>query len=101
MPEMLPTLNPEGVVLVEPTTTDPTLDGDHERMTHIILEGYKIPTGDVLPTGNSVVEGMINGTPVKALCGKVWTPGRDPKRYPLCPTCAEIAKAKGWKLPAR
>ncbi len=80
---------------------EPTLDGDHERMTHIVLEGYTPEGGDFVPVGNSVVEGMVNGTPVRALCGKIWTPGRDPKRYPLCPSCAEIATANGWKLPAR
>ena len=27
--------------VIEPTTTDPILDeGDHERFTHIVLEGY-------------------------------------------------------------
>ena len=43
---------------------------------------------------------MVNRTPVKALCGKIWVPGRDPKRYPLCPTCKELATGMGWKLPA-
>lgn len=100
MPEPLITLDPEGDVLVEPRTGDPSLDGDHERMSHIVLEGYKVRSGDFLSAGNSVVEGMVNGTAVRALCGKVWTPGRDPKRYPLCRTCAEIAKERGWKLPA-
>ena len=33
---------------------------------------------------------MVTGTPVTALCGKVWVPSRDPKRYPVCPTCKEI-----------
>jgi len=47
-----------------------------------------------------VVEGIVNGTAVRALCGKEWVPGRDPKRYGLCPTCKEIAESKGWKIPA-
>jgi hypothetical protein len=33
---------------------------------------------------------MVNGTPVIALCGKVWVPSRDPQKYPVCPTCKEI-----------
>lgn len=79
----------------------PTLDdGDHERFTHIVLEGYTPKDGDFVPLENSVVEGMINATPVRALCGKVWVPGRDPQKYPVCPTCKEIAQAMGWKLPA-
>jgi hypothetical protein len=27
---------------------------------------------------------------VIALCGKVWVPGRDPKKFPVCPVCKEI-----------
>jgi hypothetical protein len=42
----------------------------------------------------------VNAVPVRALCGKEWVPGRDPKRYGLCPTCKEIAESMGWKLPA-
>jgi hypothetical protein len=69
-------------------------------MSHIVLEGFQPEKGDFVSTGNSVVEGIVNGTAVKALCGKVWTPGHDPKRYPLCPTCKEIAEARGWMVPA-
>jgi hypothetical protein len=88
-------------VSVSPVETDPLLDGDHERLTHIVLEGYTPKEGgDFVPVGNSVVEGMINGTPVTALCGKVWVPGRDPRRYPLCGTCKEIAEGMGWKVPS-
>jgi hypothetical protein len=32
----------------------------------------------------------LSGDAVIALCGKVWVPGRDPNRYPVCPTCKEI-----------
>lgn len=74
-------------------------EGDHERFAHIVLEGYTPKDGEFVPLDNSVVDGMINATPVKALCGKVWVPGRDPQKYPLCPTCKEIATAMGWSLP--
>ena len=80
-------------------TTPQVDEGDHERFTHIVLEGYTPKKGDFVPLGNSVVEGMINATPVRALCGKVWVPGRDPQKYPLCPTCKERASALGWSLP--
>jgi hypothetical protein len=82
------------------TTSVPVTDeGDHERFTHIVLEGYTPKEGDFVALGNSVVEGMINSTPVTALCGKVWVPGRDPQKYPLCPTCREVATSLGWSLP--
>jgi len=76
------------------------LDGDHERMAHIVLEGFSRDEGEFIAAGPSVVEGIVNGTPVRALCGKVWVPGRDPRRYPLCPTCKEIAEKLGWPVPS-
>lgn len=85
---------------IAPVNVDPELDGDHERMAHIVLEGVKFGEDDFVSVGPSVVEGMVNGTAVKALCGKIWVPGRDPKKYPLCPTCKEIAESQGWKVPA-
>jgi len=77
-----------------------TEEGDHERMAHIVLEGFRPEGGEYVSAGPSVVEGIVNGTPVRALCGKTWVPNRDPKRYPLCPTCKEIAEQMGWRLPA-
>lgn len=38
-----------------------------------------------------VTEGYVMGTPVVALCGKVFVPHRDPKKYPLCKHCEDIA----------
>jgi hypothetical protein len=84
-------------VVVESTTR--LDDGDHERFTHLVLEGYTPKNGEFVALENSVVEGMINATPVRALCGKVWVPGRDPKKYPICPTCKEIAESLGWSVP--
>lgn len=76
-----------------------TEEGDHERFTHIVLEGFHVGVDDFVKAGNSVVEGMITSTPIVALCGKVWVPGKDPTRYPVCPSCKEIAAARGWRVP--
>lgn len=54
-----------------------TEDGDHERHAHYA-------------PADEVTEALIMGTPVVALCGKVWVPHRDPNKYPVCPTCREI-----------
>lgn len=91
-------LQPQTTVLVRPVQT--VEDGDHDRFTHIVLEGYTPDDGEFVALENSVVGGMINATPVKALCGKVWVPGRDPAKYPLCATCKEIAQSLGWSLPS-
>ncbi|HEV3213413.1 MAG TPA: DUF3039 domain-containing protein [Acidimicrobiales bacterium] len=85
--------------VLEATSTTVTEDGDHERFTHIVLEGFNVSEDEFVATGNSVVAGMVNATPVVALCGKTWVPGRDPARYPICPTCKDIAQSMGWKLP--
>lgn len=34
---------------------------------------------------------MIEGFEVEALCGKVWIPSRDPKKYPVCEPCIDEA----------
>lgn len=63
--------------------------GDHDRFAHIV------PGKDGRPGRDVVLEAMINGTPVTALCGHRWIPSRDPERFPLCPTCKEIARELG------
>jgi Protein of unknown function (DUF3039) len=52
-------------------------DGDHERFAHYVAKG-------------KLVDAMVTGTPLTALCGKVWVPSRDPKKYPVCPACKQI-----------
>ena len=90
-----------GGTTLAPQRPAPDLDeGDHDRMAHIVLEGYTPKHGDFVSMGPSVVEGIVNRTAVRALCGKEWVPGRDPARYGLCPTCKEIAESMGWKIPA-
>jgi hypothetical protein len=59
-----------------------TNDGDHERFAHYVKKG-------------DIVRSAVEGMPIEALCGKVWIPDRDPKKYPVCPTCKEVlAKLK-------
>lgn len=52
-------------------------EGDHERFSHFVPK-------------DKLTEAMVMGTPVIALCGKVWVPSRDPQRFPVCPECKEI-----------
>ncbi len=37
-----------------------------------------------------VVEARIYGTPLEALCGKVFVPQRDPTKLPMCAACKDI-----------
>ena len=92
---------------VEVTTNPVVDDGDHERFTHIVLEGYTPKRGEFVPLENSVVDAMVNSTPVRALCGKVWVPGRDPAKVSRLShvqgdrRIARVVAAKGldpWRL---
>ncbi|AYW78499.1 DUF3039 domain-containing protein [Propionibacterium acidifaciens] len=52
-------------------------EGDEERFSHYVPKA-------------KLTEALVMGTPVVALCGKVWVPTRNPDRFPVCPTCKEI-----------
>ena len=51
--------------------------GDHERFAHYVRK-------------EKILSSALSGEPVIALCGKVWVPGRDPAKFPVCPVCKEI-----------
>ncbi len=51
--------------------------GDHERFAHYVKK-------------EKILESAFSGESVVALCGKVWVPGRDPNRFPVCPMCKDI-----------
>lgn len=70
-----PSIGPD--TLIEERTEYRVQEGDHERFSHYADR-------------DKIMEAMVNGTPVRALCGKVWVPSRDPSRFPVCPTCKEI-----------
>jgi len=64
--------------IVDPKLGDPQLDdGDHDRFAHYVKK-------------DKIVSSAVEGTPVRALCGKKWVPNRDPKKFPVCPECKEI-----------
>lgn len=64
-------------ILLDQHTTPQLSDGDHERFSHYVRK-------------EKIVESAVTGEPVIALCGKVWVPNRDPKKFPVCPECQAI-----------
>ena len=52
-------------------------EGDHDRFSHYVKK-------------NDILKSALSGKPVKALCGKKWTPGRDPDKFPVCQSCKDI-----------
>jgi hypothetical protein len=77
MTDSLPLNSPglSGDTLVEEQVQ--TEEGDHERFAHYVRK-------------DKIVESAVLGEPVIALCGKVWVPGRDPAKFPICPECKNI-----------
>lgn len=67
-----------GIATEEEPRTDHRLDeGDHDRFAHYVEK-------------RKLAEAYVLGTPVIALCGKVWVPSRDPERFPICPECKRL-----------
>lgn len=81
-PNQLDTEDPAGGIAVLEREEARLDDGDHERYAHYVRK-------------DRALQSAIEGGPVVALCGKVWTPMRDPDRFPICPICKEIYDSMG------
>ena len=76
-----------GSTVLELEITEQLEPGDHERYSHYVRK-------------EKIVESAVLGNPVTALCGKVWIPGRDPQKFPVCPVCKEIYQGLRPEPPA-
>jgi len=74
-PQESPELSGGTAVLERTETSDDS--GEHDKFAHYVRK-------------DRIVESAVMGTPVRALCGKVWVPGRDPSKFPVCPDCLRI-----------
>jgi hypothetical protein len=54
-----------------------------QRFAHLVVDREAVDTA------------MEHGTPVTALCGKVWVPSRDPDRFPACSSCVDVVR-RAW-----
>lgn len=70
-------LAPGSQTLVKERTEYQYDPGDEERFSHYVPKA-------------KLNQALVLGTPVIALCGKVWVPHRNPEKYPVCPECKEI-----------
>lgn len=61
----------------EKTSPSFTDNGDHEKLSHYAHK-------------DDVMNAMVNGVAIMALCGKIWIPTRDGTKFPVCPECQEI-----------
>jgi hypothetical protein len=78
---MMDAMDTEGTtgtdVLQDERTDHRPDEGDHDRFAHYVDR-------------SKLTEAYVLGTPVIALCGKVWVPSRDPSRFPVCPECKRL-----------
>lgn len=56
--------------------TEDTGTGDHELFSHYVSK-------------EDIVKSATDRKPVTALCGKKWTPTKNPENYPVCPECKD------------
>lgn len=67
----------EGSTITKERPDEKLDEGDHERFAHYVRK-------------EKILESAVTGEPVIALCGKVWVPGRDPSKFPVCPDCQKV-----------
>jgi len=66
------------VIIEVNTEADLRVDaGDHDKFSHYVHR-------------DQMMEAFVEGKPCVALCGKIWVPTRDGKKFPVCKTCKEI-----------
>jgi hypothetical protein len=77
-PQQAPAQPAAGTATIEREETRELVEpGDAERFAHYVKK-------------EKILESAMTGEPVIALCGKVWVPGRDPNKFPVCPACKDI-----------
>jgi hypothetical protein len=54
-----------------------TKNGEHDKFSHYVHQ-------------DDMMEAFVEGKPIMALCGKVWVPTRDGKKFPVCKVCKRI-----------
>ncbi len=64
-------------VLEKPKVKPHAGDGDQDRFAHYVRR-------------DRANAAAVTGQAVVALCGKVWVPTRDAKKYPVCPRCKAL-----------
>jgi hypothetical protein len=58
------------------------------------MSGRTPTSGKICPSTTAIMSASRITSPVMALCGKVWVPSRDPKKFPVCPDCQRIYESR-------
>jgi hypothetical protein len=84
-------------ILIRPDVQDPVLETDDPIHAHIVGPLYG-DNGEKIPGRARMLEAMVSGTPVEALCGYLWVPSHNPDNYPLCSRCEALVGERVGKL---
>lgn len=77
-----PSLQPDSTTATLERAKESREPGDEDRYAHYVRK-------------DRITQSAVEGGPVVALCGKIWTPVRNPDKYPICPTCKAIYQNMG------
>ncbi len=58
-------------------------------------EGDEAPDAAHIVTQKDLIHSQITGEAIRALCGKMWVPKRNPDDFPMCQGCLDIFNASG------
>ena len=66
-------------------------------LLHVVelTEEDEEPDAAHIVTQKDLIESQISGKPIRALCGKLWVPKRNPDNYPMCQACVEVLNRSG------
>ncbi len=48
------------------------------------------PDAAHIVTQKDLIHSQLTGEPIRALCGKMWVPRRNPDDFPMCQACVEV-----------
>lgn len=48
------------------------------------------PDAAHIVTQKDLIHSQLTGEPIRALCGKMWVPRRNPDDFPMCQACIEV-----------
>lgn len=53
-------------------------------------DGDDAPDAAHIVSQADLIHSQVTGEAIRALCGKLWVPKRNPDDFPLCPACLEL-----------
>jgi hypothetical protein len=77
-------------VLIAEEIDDDVEEQKDDRVAHIV--GPEYTDKGVIQGRTIVMNAMIYGTEVTALCGYKWIPSRNPENFPVCKKCKAISE---------